>query len=208
VRRVVRNVRNQRIFNLGLRNLQATNTAESYRIIAGSDTQVKPSDARLYIPGHVFLSGIENDEQVTIGYSSGSKVWATSNERIPLFLDWCRMLGQKIRTAGDFVTNTALDSLAQGEIVDEIPAYTVMAQWHKRAFLLEDPVTARYVGDDGRLRRVPLIDLELHIDKQRSTPDIVKVIVSGESIAVDIDFTLSENADDFFTFPKRNRRSR
>ena len=55
-----------------MRNIQATNRAELYRISAGSDTQatIKPSDARNYRQGHASLTGEMNGEQVNIGYSS------------------------------------------------------------------------------------------------------------------------------------------
>lgn len=201
VKRVVRNIKNQRVFNLGLRNLQATNTSESYLIIAASDAQVKPSDARKYVPGHVYLSGEEGAERVTIGYSAGSKVWGTAKDQIPLLLDWCRLLGQKIRTAGDVVTNTSLDSLAQGEIVHELPANIVVAQWNKRAFLLEDPVTIRYTGDDGKTHRGLLIDLELRIDRATSTADSLRIVATADSVSIEMDFSLSEAAADFFVMP-------
>lgn len=204
VRRVVRNVKNQRIFNLGLRNVQTTNTAESYRIIAGSDAHVRPSDARLYVTGHVYLSGVEEAENITIGYSAGSKVWATQQERIPLLREWCQLLADKIRTAGDFVTNTTLDSLAQGEIIDELPDNVVVAQWNKRAFLLEDPVAISYQGDDQRTHRGLLIDLELSIDRANSDDDHLRIVVRGESISLNIDFSLSEDADEMFEAPDGN----
>ena len=71
-----RGIENQRIFNIGMRDFQASNTAESYRIITGPNSQaaVKPGDSRLYRQGHTYLSGETEQGRVTIGYSSGSKV--------------------------------------------------------------------------------------------------------------------------------------
>ena len=170
------------------------------RIITGSDTQatIKPSDARTYGQGHVYLSGQEGDEKVTIGYSSGSKVWAAAQGRVPALIAWCRLLGDKIRTAGDVITNSNLDSLAPGEVIATAPDNIVSAQWHDRAFRLDDPVSVQYVGDDGLARRGLLIDLELRLTSR--TADTLHLVAEGDEIAYGIDFSLAESeADGFFT---------
>ena len=116
VRRVVKGMANLRVFNLGMRNMQATNRAESSRISAGSDTQatIKPSDGRMYRQSHAFLTGEVGGEKVNIGYSSRYKVWATMHVQIPHLIAWCRHLGERIRSSGDVMTHTGLDLVSAG----------------------------------------------------------------------------------------------
>ena len=44
---------------------------------------MKRADGRLYRQGHVFMSGEEQQQKVTIGYSSGSKARAAASAQIP-----------------------------------------------------------------------------------------------------------------------------
>jgi hypothetical protein len=71
--------------------------SDSYRIITGSNSQaaVNPSDGRLYRQGQVFMSGEEQQQKVTIGYSSGSKAWAAASAQIPDPVAWCQELAKK-----------------------------------------------------------------------------------------------------------------
>lgn len=51
----------------------------------------------MYAAGHVFckaLSDINGD--ITIGYSSGSKIWSSSYMSIPEYVQWCEENGKKI----------------------------------------------------------------------------------------------------------------
>jgi superfamily II DNA or RNA helicase len=197
IKRVVRDIKNQRIFNLGLRNLLATNTAESYLIRTGSDTQatIKPSDARQYRQGHVFLSGESGGSRVTIGYSSGSKVWATLQQQIPDLLDWCRALGQRIRNTNAVVTNSGLDDLSTGETVAELPLGIIHVEWDRDAFDFDPTIQVRYTGDDGKAHRGPIGDLDIVVDRAGSGTDRIEAAVRGDSLSYPITFTV----DDWFT---------
>ena len=162
VRRVVRRLRHQRVFNFGMRNIQASNSAESYRIIAGPNAQatIDPVDARLYRQGHVFMTGDVEGQKVTIGYSSGSKVWASAQERIPGLLAWCRAIGREIRVDTAIVTNSGLDYVPTGDVTATLPPNIVLAQWNREAFDIESPARVEYTGDDGRVQRSLLMDLD------------------------------------------------
>lgn len=195
VRRVAKGIANPNVFNLGIRNIQATNRSESYRIVAGASTQttITASDARLYRQGHVFMSGVEGEEKVNIGYSSGSKVWAASQMQIPHLLDWCRALGQKIRSVGEIVTNTGLDYLAGGEVVTSIPEDVVYVRWDREAFDAQPPCV-RYEARDRQVF-APLVDLELLLDRSESESRCLRLVVLGEDLTYRLRFTLEE----FFT---------
>jgi superfamily II DNA or RNA helicase len=195
VGRVVKEIINKRIFNVGMRNIQAANTRESYKIVAASDAQIDPADARRYRQGHVFLTGEEAGERTTIGYSSGAKVWSTSNNQIPELLDWCKALGRKIRSTGPIVTHSGLDYLDAGRVVETIPDHLIYVQWNKDAFDFAVPVQIEYVKDNGDTYRGHILDLELSLDKQHTDRDSIRIIVSGDGLVLPVDFSLG----DFYT---------
>lgn len=194
VGRVVRGINNQRIFNVGMRNIQAANRAESYRIIAGSDTQgaITPADSRRYRQGHVFLAGDENGQKTTIGYSSGSKVWGGATFQIPELVEWCHALGQKIRSPEAIVTHSGLDYLAAGRVVDSVPERIIHVQWNKDAFDLEPPVGIEYLKDDGTTYRGMLLDLDVKLDREGTDTHSVHVLVSGDGLSIGVNFTMQE----------------
>jgi superfamily II DNA or RNA helicase len=194
--KVVKDITNKRIFNVGMRNIQAANTRESYKILAASDAQIDPADARRYRQGHVFLTGEEAGTRTTIGYSSGAKVWSASSDQIPALIDWCRELGAKIRSAGAVVTNSGLDYLDAGRVVADIPANIIYVQWNKDAFDTTVPTFVQYVKDDGAMfRGGHILDLDLELDRAATNQERIRVVVSGDGLAYPIDFSL----DDFYS---------
>lgn len=192
VGRVVKSIVNQRIFNIGMRNIHATNTRESYKIIAASDAQVDPSDARRYRQGHVFLTGEEDGERTTIGYSSGGKVWSTASFQIPELLDWCHALGVKIRSTGSVVTHSGLDFLDAGRVVEEIPEHLIYVEWNKDAYDFTQPAQIEYTKANGDTFRGHILDLDLRLDRAHSNTDRIQIIVSGDGIEFPVEFTLGE----------------
>jgi len=195
VGRVVKDITNKRIFNLGMRNIYAANTRESYKIVTASDAQIDPADARRYRQGHVFLSGEEAGGRTTIGYSSGAKVWSSANIQIPALIDWCKALGTKIRSVGLLVTNSGLDYLDAGRVVDRIPDHLVYVQWNRSAFDFTTPVHIEYLKDDGVVHHCHILDLDLNIDRTQTDQVEIRVIVSGDGLEVPVKFSL----DEFYT---------
>jgi superfamily II DNA or RNA helicase len=195
VGKVVKEIINQRIFNVGMRNIYAANTRESYKIVAASDAQIDPADARRYRQGHVFLTGEEAGLRTTIGYSSGGKVWSTANIQIPELLDWCSALGTKIRSAGPVVTHSGLDYLDAGRVVETIPEHLVYVQWNRNAFDFTVPVQIEYQKDDGTPFKGHILDLELALDHTHTNRNQVRVLVSGDGLDLAVDFSLG----DFYT---------
>ena len=211
IRRVVRGIENQRIFNIGMRNIQASNTAESYRIITGPNSQaaVKPGDSRLYRQGHTYLSGENEEGRVTIGYSSGSKVWAASSRQIPELLDWCAEIGEKIRTGGDVITNSGLDYLSAGEVVRELPQGIVLVQWNKDAFQYEPPVEVEYVNGNGVAVRCHILDLEVRLHSVTREEATVEFIAEGLRYGVAFSLSDDEGGDEFYAAaPRENGQVR
>ena len=193
LRRVVRRLRDQRVFNYGMRNIQAANAAEFYRIASGPNASatLSPAEARQYRQGHAFVVGEVDGEKVTLGYSSGSKVWSADKNRIPGLLSWCRVVGQEIRNEAAVVTNSGLDYLPTGAPITGLPTNIVLAQWHHHAFNIDDPPRAQYRGDDGGLYRPLLMDLEFVIDRQRSTPQTLALTLAGPHLEYRVRFGLA-----------------
>ena len=111
--RVLGNLREFEIFNSGMQN-RFNESGESYRISAGSDVSqaIDPSTGRLYSAGHVFCKAISADQQITIGYSSGSKIWSSTYATLIDYISWCDLNGLKIFNNEMVVkTNTNFDYL-------------------------------------------------------------------------------------------------
>lgn len=111
--RVLGDLKEFEIFNSGMQN-RYIESGESYRISAGSDVcaAIDPVTGKLYSPGHVFCKASTEDSEITIGYSSGSKMWSSTYFTIPQYVQWCDFNGKKIVNADMKVkTNTNFDYL-------------------------------------------------------------------------------------------------
>jgi superfamily II DNA or RNA helicase len=192
VSRVIRDIDNKRVFNVGMRNILASNSAESYKIIAGSDTQnvITANDSRRYRPGHVFLSGDEAGERTNVGYSSRSKVWAASQMQIPELVQWCRRLGGKIRRTEAVVTNCGLDYLTHGKVAERLPQDVIFVQWDEDAFEINPPVSVRYVRDDGSPYSGHILNLELVFDRVNSDEHHLRIRIRGTGLNCPVKFSL------------------
>ncbi|MFL2123723.1 DEAD/DEAH box helicase [Marinilactibacillus psychrotolerans] len=121
--RVLGNLKEFEIFNSGMQN-RFNESGESYRISAGSDVSqaIDPSTGRLYSAGHVFCKATQEEQQITIGYSSGSKIWSSSYANLKDFVSWCDLNGVKIFNSEMVVkTNTNFDFLPIPKKLEEYP---------------------------------------------------------------------------------------
>lgn len=125
VNRVLRGVDKQELFSLGMRNRAGVggHGAESYRILSGrsADKAIRAGDATLYDQGHAFCRGVENGQDITIGFSSGSKIWTNRWDQIPALLSWFRALAKKIHDSKARPVGSMFDKLAAAARVTELP---------------------------------------------------------------------------------------
>lgn len=137
IHKVLLGLRNTRIFNLGLQNRSA-NSGESYITKAGSDTQntVTASDGRMYANGHVFGTADSDQGAITIGYSSGAKVWSNAYKQLPKFIEWCKILSEKIVSSETVRTNSGIDHIPMPRVVDELPENIIpfYATWNRHTY--------------------------------------------------------------------------
>jgi superfamily II DNA or RNA helicase len=111
--RVLGNLREFEIFNSGMQN-RFNDSGESYRISAGVDVSqsIDPSTGKLYSAGHVFCKALTEESAITIGYSSGSKMWSSAYTSLKDYIKWCDANGLKISNNKLIVkTNTNYDYL-------------------------------------------------------------------------------------------------
>ncbi len=121
--RVLGNLKEFEIFNSGMQN-RFNESGESYRISAGSDVSqaIDPSTGRLYSAGHVFCKATSEEQQITIGYSSGSKIWSSAYANLKDFVSWCDLNGVKIFNSEMVVkTNTNFDYLPIPKRIKKYP---------------------------------------------------------------------------------------
>jgi superfamily II DNA or RNA helicase len=111
IHRVLGELQEFEMFNTGMQNRFAE-SGESYRIYAGSNvaSTIDPVTGKMYSAGHVFCKAVAAAGPITIGYSSGSKIWSSSYVLIPEYIHWCNTYGVKIvNETMEVKTNTNYD---------------------------------------------------------------------------------------------------
>jgi superfamily II DNA or RNA helicase len=181
-------------FNIGLQSRAAQN-GESYRIISGSSAhnKVTNSTGRMYSNGHIQGSGTNtNGEQITIGYSSGSKIWQNEYVLIKDFIKFCDQIGSKIISSDTVITNTSIDNLPIPIEIDRIPddQYPTYAIWNHETFN-DNPLTRLSINGQ-ELYNNRLIDLDLTIDYDHRSTENIQFIISGNDFGIPIQYSFSE----------------
>jgi superfamily II DNA or RNA helicase len=137
INRVLADLVDPDFFSVGLKNTVQNSNTESYQIKAGPSAQnaISPTDGLLYQRGHLFGRGADSTgKQVTIGYSSSSKVWSNFSARVGELIEWCQMLARKLQTKGIVVTGTPLDALDVGEELNSLPKGVIGVGWPSQAY--------------------------------------------------------------------------
>jgi hypothetical protein len=174
INRCLAGLTNIECFSVGMKNRLHTSHAESYRIIAGRNAHsaIRRSDGRLFHRGHIFCCAEENGSPVTLGYSSGSKLWSTNKGKITALLDWCRGLARKIETTTEAVGAPGLDILSVGEPLQALPRNVLAADWDSVVY--EDSIT---LSPPNGGAAVPLTDTSIIVDRAGSTATSLRVAV-------------------------------
>lgn len=197
--RVLKDIENAEFFNIGMKNRVLNNQTESYRIIAGPSAQevIKTTDGKLYDRGHIFGKAKENDNDITIGYSSGSKVWSHKYSQIPDIIEWCKVLANKINSDGVVKTNSNLDILNVGEVITEFPEDDIIVGlWNEHVY--KKPIDITYVNENGAEIQGLLTDLEINIDLEQSSKNEIIFTLNNEDFVFPISFRI-DRAEMFST---------
>lgn len=171
--RVLGKLKDFEIFNSGMLN-RYNESGESYRISAGSDVSsaIDPSTGKLYSPGHVFCKANADDKSITIGYSSGSKMWSSAYLTIPEYVSWCDNNGYKIVDKDiEVKTNTNFDLLPMPKELRNYPDKIFLADYNPDTYVLPP---ALMINGKKELYST-LIDYKLKIKKIESDNVILSV---------------------------------
>ena len=165
------------IFNSGMLN-RYSRSGETYRIMAGSDVSkaIDPTTGKMFSPGHVFCKAQGTDNIITIGYSSGSKIWSSAYMRIPEYIKWCDYNGEKIVNQKIVVkTNTNYDLLPVAKLLDQYPDNIFM--WD---FSVDTYITPPAILRQENQYKSTLLDTDIKI--QSLSPTEILLLVSTGSI--------------------------
>ena len=159
--RVLAGFTNYEFFNTGMQNRYAE-SGESYRIYAGSNTaaSINETTGKMLSAGHAFCKATQNDSEITIGYSSGSKFWSSSYLPIPEYISWCDSFGRKIVNNTLVVkTNTNYDRLPFPTRIKQYQNNILFAFFSEKAYL--SPPTLRIAGTENKVGLI--IDADIKI---------------------------------------------
>lgn len=194
--RVLADLNDAEFFNIGMRNSVLNDNTESYRIITGASAQsaIQPTDGEGFHRGHVFGRATVDNEVITIGYSSSSRIWSGASSSIPGLIDWCKWLAERLARNATVRTNTALDYLRVGTELKNLPQNVISADWHEDEYV--HPRRVDYTDATGNTVTCLTIDMDLTIDRSNATEHSIRVVVSHGSAAWHLDFSLRNN--DYF----------
>ena len=196
--RVLGGLQGYEFFNTGMQNRFAE-SGESYRIIAGSNvaSSLDPISGKMFSAGHAFCKAISGSENITIGYSSGSKIWSSKYVAIPEYIQWCDAYGKKIVDNSIVVkTNTNYDYIPMPTRLTEYPVERIVFCFFPSKSYNSPPVVLR----EGIVEPFVLVDATLTLRDMSSNEIKVQFDIDGisETITCYADGTV-DNGDNPIT---------
>lgn len=176
IHKVLSNVQNHEIFNSGLAN--RLSDGETYKISAGSDVSkvIDIDSGKMYSPGHVFCKAEENNTKITIGYSSGSKIWSSKFGSIQEMVRWFDSNGDKISNRSAVVkTNTNYDYIPMPIELTEFPKDIFMCDFNKQSYV--NPHNLLTSGGD-KLNET-ILDVDISIEEVKKFEIWLKICTGG-----------------------------
>lgn len=175
VNRVLAGVRRADFFNIGMRTNSEGPLRESYRTLTGPAAQgvLTATDGHMYHRGHVFGRCNFAEGETTLGFSSAAKVWSTSSGQIPDLVRWCQVLATRISGNLSTLTNSPLDLLSVGELIDQIPSAVLAADWPGEVY--ETPPDLRVDDGNGLVLTRSLLDCDLLVERGAQNATVVVV---------------------------------
>jgi len=120
--RAMRKAESGSYFMVGLKNASGRGPSQpAYKILMGSDTQaaVRPSDGRVFAPGHA-LATVGKNETRGVG-SLQSRIWSIRRSRINEFRIWCDGLVSDLRRMPRIIGLPQLTFLASSQVISKLP---------------------------------------------------------------------------------------
>jgi len=192
------------LFNTGMQS-RSSDRGESYRIMAGSNvaSSIDPITGRMFSPGHVFCKAISNDGmELTIGYSSGSKIWSSKYLFIPEYINWCNSCGFKIVNELLTVkTNTNLDNLPMPVQLGKYPERVIYCFFSNKT-LSSPPIITNL---NGELTNYLIIDTKIIIIDQQENYLLLKISIDDMKDIVKCDINGNYSCSNPTIFLKNGR---
>lgn len=172
IHRVLSGVKNHEIFNSGLAN--RLSEGETYKISSGSDVSkaIDADSGKMYSPGHVFCKAEETDTSITIGYSSGSKIWSSQYGNIQEMIKWFDVNGEKISNKKAVVkTNTNYDLIPMPSELTKFPDNIFMWDFNQQSYVNPHQLSS----EDGNEKKETILDLNISIQSIKPTQIQLKI---------------------------------
>ncbi|RUT33710.1 DEAD/DEAH box helicase [Paenibacillus zeisoli] len=207
IHRVLGELQEFEMFNTGMQNRFAE-SGESYRIYAGSNvaSTIDPATGRMYSAGHVFCKAVADAGPVTIGYSSGSKIWSSSYLLIPEYVKWCDSYGLKIANESIKVkTNTNYDLMPLPHRLKNFPETVFFCLFSDRTYS-SSPVVMKNPSEvsdtilmDAEIKIISISEMEIQVE--------VSILGFSDTIVCRVDGTCYCAESTIFLKDGRNRVS-
>lgn len=193
INKVLANIKDIDFFNIGMQNRSAS-SGESYKTITGSSAQnvIKKSDGRMYSNGHIYARGKdEDDKPLTIGYSSGSKIWSNAYLKVNEYIGFCKVLGKKINSDAIVRTNTGFDNLPIGKIVTEFPHAVYAVTWDHRTFVNHPIINV--CKDDEVISKYQLLDFDIINLPNESTSEKIILQLKHDDLIIPLSYSFKDH---------------
>ena len=163
INRILRNLKELTVVNLGLRSRNLLGVTESYQQRTGPrvDRTVQASDARRFDRGHVYATAKDRGRSVTVGLSASAKIWRNSYLKLPQLLQVFDEYAKKIADPTPFLTGTGLDTVQPGQELASVPDQIFAWMWGVEVYDAIPQVW--WVGDDGEIIEFNILDFDLSI---------------------------------------------
>lgn len=193
INKVLANLKEIDFFNIGMQN-RAAGSGESYKTITGPSAQnsIKKSDGRMYSNGHIYAKAKdEDDTSLTIGYSSGSKIWSNAYLKVNEFIEFCKMVGRKINSDTVVKTNTGFDNLPIGKPVTEFPHPIYAVIWDHRTFI--DHPILYVMQDDEVISEYQLLDFDIIYIPEGSSNAKVNLELRHDDLTIPVTYSFTDH---------------
>jgi superfamily II DNA or RNA helicase len=178
-------------FNIGMRRTYARSNLDSYKIFTGEHPHksIVRRDGKMYHRGHLYGTAKQGGEAITIGYSSGAKIWSNKYDNLASLIAWCKTLAGRIISDRIVETHSFVDLIGTGETVTEIPTGVVAAGWHTSIYDIPRTGTFTVIAG-GVAQTCDLTDFDLEIDVEASDDENIKFTVTNDVMSLGINFSL------------------
>ncbi len=171
ISRVLRDIEAPCFFHVGMKNSTASSSLESYVTKSGprAHDAVSPQEGKLYHRGHIMAKGRRDNANITLGYSSSSRVWSMQYPQLTEWREWCHGIARALASDRPVITGTNLDILEPGEEIHALPRAVLAVEWPEESF--RKTVLLRYKATaEGGTRSVLLQDVDIDIDLAANPP--------------------------------------